>query len=146
MKWPRVPYVGVGCLVFNAGRILLVLGREGLWSPPGGHLDFGESPFEAAVRETREETGVEVSNVEFVAITNDVLEEVDRHYITIWMRAETSDTAITIGDTEEIVEADWFDIADMPQPRFLFFENLIAGRTMPEAPANLPQTIWRARR
>ena len=75
-----------------------------------------------------------------------MLEEVDKHYITIWMRAETGDTAISIGDTREIVEADWFDVADMPLPRFLFFENLIAGRTMPEAPANLPQTIWRRRR
>lgn len=136
-----MPYVGVGCLVFNGDRILLVLGREGLWSPPGGHLDFGESPFAAAVRETREETGVEVSNVEFVAMTNDLLADVDKHYITIWMRAETSAPAITIGDTEEIVEAGWFDVAAMPQPRFAFFENLLAGRTMPEAPANLPDLL-----
>ena len=70
-----------------------------------------------------------------------MLEDVDKHYITIWMRAETTDPAIAIGDTEEIVEADWFDVGDMPQPRFLFFENLLAGRTMPEAPANLPPAI-----
>ncbi len=140
-EWPRVPYVGVGCLVFHDDRILLVLGHRGLWSPPGGHLDFGESPFEAAVRETREETGIDVFDVEFVAITNDVLEDVDRHYVTIWMRGETSDPTLAIEDTDEIVEAAWFELSDLPEPRFAFFDNLLSGRSLPGAPTNLPSGL-----
>jgi mutator protein MutT len=48
-----------------AGRLLLV--RRGhapsadLWSVPGGRIEPGESPAEAAVREVREETGLEVA-------------------------------------------------------------------------------------
>ena len=41
------------------GRILLVLERE-RWSYPGGRLERGEGPEQAAVREAREEVGVEV--------------------------------------------------------------------------------------
>lgn len=143
-EWPRIPYVGVGCLVFHDERILLVCGQRGLWAPPGGHLDFGESPIAAAIRETREETGVDVSTVEFVAITNDVLEDVDKHYITIWMRGEAIDPTVTIEDTEEILQATWFELSDLPEPRFAFFDNLLSGRSLPDTPMNLPQGLLRA--
>lgn len=135
--WPRVPYVGVGCIVMHAGRVLLVREHGGRWSTPGGHLDFGESPADAAVRETLEETGIVVHDVEFVAITNDVMAELDKHYVTIWMRAETSDPAIAVADTAEIQEAGWFDPAALPEPRHAFFDNLLAGRTLPRLPENL---------
>jgi 8-oxo-dGTP diphosphatase len=49
----------------DEGRLLLVRrGRApsaGLWSVPGGRLEAGETPQEAAVREVREETGLEVA-------------------------------------------------------------------------------------
>lgn len=55
---------GAGAIVFSAGRILLVQrGRPpamGLWSIPGGHVEADESPADAAVRETYEETGLVV--------------------------------------------------------------------------------------
>ncbi|MBP9869383.1 NUDIX domain-containing protein [Patescibacteria group bacterium] len=31
------------------------------WLPPGGHVEFGESPYEGAIREVREEAGVDIS-------------------------------------------------------------------------------------
>ncbi len=48
-------------LVIEEGHILLVHHRRiGAWLPPGGHIEPGELPHEAAMRETFEETGVEV--------------------------------------------------------------------------------------
>jgi 8-oxo-dGTP diphosphatase len=137
----RVPLVGVGCIVVHESRILLVRGRRGLWSTPGGHLEFGETLADAAARETFEETGVRVRGVEFVALTNDVLHETGRHYITIWMRGETESSAITIDDPEEIVEAYWFETSAVPGPRHRFFDNLLAGKAMPGAPHNLPPLV-----
>jgi 8-oxo-dGTP diphosphatase len=137
----RVPLVGVGCIVVYESRILLVRGRRGLWSTPGGHLDFGETPADAATRETLEETGVRVRDVEFVALTNDVLPEVGRHYVTIWMRGETDSSAIVVNDPQEIVEANWFDTSAVPGPRHLFFDNLLEGSAMPCAPHNLPPLV-----
>ena len=47
--------------VVNDGAVLLhEHERLGLWLPPGGHVDRDELPHEAAIRETREETGLEV--------------------------------------------------------------------------------------
>jgi ADP-ribose pyrophosphatase YjhB (NUDIX family) len=135
------PRVGVGCIVVRSGRILLVRTRSGFWSTPGGHLDFGETPAECAVRETEEETGVRVADVGFVAITNDVFEDRGAHYVTIWMRGEALDDDVLIGDTAEIAEAGWFDPASLPSPRHLYFENLVAGRCVPPDPANLPAFV-----
>ena len=60
---PR-PVVAVGVLVRRGDEILLVQRgkppHRGSWSIPGGHLRFGETITEAAVREVREECGIEI--------------------------------------------------------------------------------------
>jgi ADP-ribose pyrophosphatase YjhB (NUDIX family) len=49
----------VATFVVHRGRVLLLYHRKlGLWLPPGGHVEPGELPDEAAVREVLEETGV----------------------------------------------------------------------------------------
>jgi len=48
-----------GGLVVEAGQILLISTRSGRrWQLPKGHIEVGETPEQAAVREIREETGV----------------------------------------------------------------------------------------
>ena len=60
---PRIP-LGAGALIRDAeGRVLLIhqtYQRPPLWLPPGGWVDRGETPREAARREVREELGVGV--------------------------------------------------------------------------------------
>ena len=129
------PYVGVGCIVLRGGNLLLVRDRRGnqpgTWSTPGGHLDPGETPAACAARETFEETGVRIANVEFVAVTNDIFESSGRHYVTIWMRGEPDDSEAMVLDSEEIAEVGWFPPPDLPQPLFLSLVNLLAGRSLP---------------
>jgi ADP-ribose pyrophosphatase YjhB (NUDIX family) len=58
----RHPRVGVGVIVWRGDHLLLIRrGKEpalGQWSLPGGSQELGETLFEAAAREVREETGV----------------------------------------------------------------------------------------
>ena len=56
--------IAAGVLVEHEGKVLLVRRRmnprQGMWTLPAGFVDFDEDPAEAAVRECREETGLEV--------------------------------------------------------------------------------------
>jgi 8-oxo-dGTP diphosphatase len=68
---PARPFLGASVAVFRDGRVMLAArGRapmEGLYSLPGGGVEPGETHAEAALRELREETGVEAELIGFVA-------------------------------------------------------------------------------
>ena len=54
-----VHVTGSGIVVGPRGVVLLEHKRLGIWLQPGGHIDPGETPWEAALRECREETGLD---------------------------------------------------------------------------------------
>lgn len=65
---------------------------KGKWAFPGGHLEHGESFTDCAERETLEETGLEVKGLKVINVTNDVFEEADKHYITLFVLCEMIDS------------------------------------------------------
>jgi ADP-ribose pyrophosphatase YjhB (NUDIX family) len=63
------PKVDVRAAIIVSERILLVRERaDGGWTLPGGWADPGESPSEAAARETREESGLDVRTTKLIAL------------------------------------------------------------------------------
>ena len=87
-EFPVAPLVGVGAVVVEEGRVLLVRrGTEplkGQWSLPGGLLELGESLTGGVVREVREETGLMVEPVELVELLDRIHREGERvryHYV-----------------------------------------------------------------
>ena len=56
-----VHVTGSGIVVGPRGVVLLRHKRLGIWLQPGGHIDPGETPWDAALRESAEETGLDVS-------------------------------------------------------------------------------------
>jgi hypothetical protein len=81
------------------------------------------------------------TNVEFVAITNDVLADAGRHYLTVWMRGDADSAPARIGDAAEINQLGWFAPGNLPRPLHIYFQNLLEGRCWPRSPANMPFTI-----
>lgn len=56
---------GAGIVLFNSEHqrvLLLRRQKDGLWSVPGGKVNEGEYPWDAAIRETYEETGFRISS------------------------------------------------------------------------------------
>ena len=128
------PQVGAAIIIAQDDKVLLMKRKgphgQGTWSTPGGHLDFGETLEGCAAREAKEEVGVDVVDIRFRAVTNDVFEETGKHYITIWMEGKTVDEPF-IAAEREVEEIGWFAWDSLPEPLFLTLENLVKGNSYP---------------
>lgn len=124
----RVPRVGVGVFIFRDGKFLMGRRRgahgEGTWSIPGGHLEFNETPEETAIREVKEETGCDIKNVSFGAVTNDIFTDEQRHYVTLWMTSNLANGEPVITEPDKFVDQTWIDFDSLPAPLFLPWEQL----------------------
>ena len=87
-EFPQVPLVGVGAVVVDQGRVLLVRrGTEplkGHWTLPGGLDELGEPLLAAVVREVREETGLAVEPLGLIELLDRIHREGERvrfHYV-----------------------------------------------------------------
>jgi 8-oxo-dGTP diphosphatase len=87
-EFPKAPLVGVGAVVVEEGRVLLVRrGNEplkGQWTLPGGMLDVGEPLAQGVAREVREETGLDVEVGELVELLDRIHRDGERvryHYV-----------------------------------------------------------------
>jgi len=129
------PAIGVGIIITKGDQVLLLKRKhvhgDGSWSTPGGHLEFGESPEECAIREAKEETGVSVTDLKFRAITNDVFEREGMHYITIWMEGRYLSGEPVVNAPYEMAEVGWFAWDALPETLFLPLQNLLDGRCYP---------------
>ena len=76
-EFPNHPRVGVGGVVVNNGRVLLVRrGQQplkGKWSLPGGLVEVGENLTQALRRELKEETGLEVEPLQVIGVFERIL-------------------------------------------------------------------------
>jgi 8-oxo-dGTP diphosphatase len=122
-EYPETPLVGVGAVVVDAGRVLLVRrGTEplkGEWSLPGGLLEVGEPLTAGIIREVREETGLIVEPIELIELL-DRIHRVDGrvryHYVIAdYLCRVTGGELLAASDADAVrwVErADWLERAD----------------------------------
>lgn len=123
--------VGVGAFVFRQGKFLVLKRQgshgEGSWSLPGGHLEFGESPEETSAREVKEETGMNIKNTRFAAVTNDQFDIEGKHYVTWWTMSDWESGEPKNCEPEKCTDQRWVDFDSIPTPRFLTWEQLLGS-------------------
>lgn len=98
-SYPAQPAVGVGVVVWRGDKVLLIkrgqAPRKGEWGLPGGKQELGETIMQAAVREVREETGLDIAPLGIItaidAITRDRQKKIEYHYTVVEVVAESRD-------------------------------------------------------
>lgn len=108
-----------GCVFDKEGRVLLQRrGDSRKWGFPGGAIELGETPEMAAIREVREETGLDVKVTDFIGIYTDSDMEYPNgdkaHSICIFYEAETVGGQLKC-DEVETVELKYFGLDEMPE-------------------------------
>ena len=121
-KYPRV---GVGVLIMNGdGEVLLGLRQgshgAGEWSFPGGHLEFGETVKDTAVREAKEECNLDISDLELISIADEMryLQSDGKHYLNVGFLAKSNSGEVKLNEPDKWVEWHWFSLNDLPAPLF----------------------------
>ena len=127
----EVKHIGAGCgvMIFNKKNELLLglrsenpetadseLHEEGTWTLPGGTIEYGESFEEAEKREVKEETGLDVKDLEVFCVQTDKNEYA--HYISVGMLAKSFDGIPIVMEPDVITKWQWFDIDCIPDKIF----------------------------
>jgi ADP-ribose pyrophosphatase YjhB (NUDIX family) len=113
-EYPNRPLVGVGAIIVEGNRILLVKRasdpNKGLWSIPGGLVRIGEGLKEAVRREVREETGLEIEVGDLAFVSEEIFraDGVRYHYILIDFFAKVVGGKLKAGS--DAMDVAWFDI------------------------------------
>jgi ADP-ribose pyrophosphatase YjhB (NUDIX family) len=119
-EFPELPLVGVGAVVVEGSRVLLVKRAhpplQAQWSIPGGVLEVGELVREAAVREAREETGLIVEPGDLLGVYDRVLRDeeqrVQYHYVLIDFLCRRVGGELRAAD--DAAEVRWFTRDELP--------------------------------
>ncbi|MEM0453261.1 MAG: NUDIX hydrolase [Sulfolobales archaeon] len=117
-EYPRYAIVAVGAVLIRDNKILLVKrgyppGKD-KWSIPGGVVEAGEEIYSAAIRELKEETGIEANPLGIVWICNNVVRDgagrVQYHYVIldVLFDPNTIDGSLRAGG--DVVDAAWVPV------------------------------------
>lgn len=106
------PEIAVGAVAVHDEKILLIRrGRgpaAGEWSVPGGRVEFGESVYEAVIRELAEETGLEATCGELVGWVERISDE--HHFVIMDFAVHITDSSARPVAGDDAAEAEWVDL------------------------------------
>lgn len=120
--YPSAPLVGVGVVVLNDAREILLVQRghepgKGLWSLPGGMVQLGERVRDAAVREVYEECNLNVEPEDVMSVVDLILKDPDGkvkyHYVLIDYFARYIGGDLT--PQSDVSDANWFSQTELEQ-------------------------------
>ena len=121
---PGVDYIGVGCgaLIINENNETLLVKRGfnsknqvGVWSKPGGAVEFEEKVEDAVIREIKEELGVDIELIKFLGFTNHIIKSENQHWTSFNYLAKIVKGEPQILEPDKIEEIKWFSFDDLPE-------------------------------
>ncbi len=113
----RAPSPTVDALIHDPDRGIVLVRRKNPplgWALPGGFVDYGESVENAAIREAREETGLNVELERLLGVYSDPARDPRQHTIsTVFVAVARDPEAVTGGD--DAAEAVFFPLGALPE-------------------------------
>jgi 8-oxo-dGTP diphosphatase len=126
---PITPLLTVDIVILYRGKLVLIKRKnppyQGLFALPGGFVDIGETVEEAAVREAREETGLEVNLIKLLGVYSEPSRDPRGHTVSICYLAEGSGTLKAGSDAKDTM---LFNLDQIP--RLAFDHNKIIENAM----------------
>ena len=98
----------------------------GEYASPGGHLEYLEAFADCAVREVREETGLEIGPIRFLRVLN-VHAYAPKHYVDLAFAADWVGGEPVVCEPDKIDRWDWYDLAYLPSPLFATLPTALAA-------------------
>lgn len=120
------PGVGVGVYVIDeTGQLILLQKRRknpgiGLWATAGGALEWGETIETCAKREVKEETNLDVENIELLTVVNDFFPKEGIHNIGVLVRACVVGGHLVLKEPSKSFGWQWFQRGALPDYDELF--------------------------
>ena len=118
------PRIGIGVIILNPAGQVLIGKREGshapYWSIPGGYLEPGETFETAAIREVKEETGLDIVNPVVVGVSNNLetFGQEGLHVISVCLLAKEFSGTLTLMEPSKCSGWVWCDASNLPEPHF----------------------------
>ena len=140
------PKIGVGVMVKNHNNEFLLSQRlsntgyagAGKWCFPGGHVEFGESLFAAAIREVKEETNIDLNKENLTlydSFSQECYTEKRLHYFTFYVIALAEHKAaaeLCNMEPEKHSDWSWFNQHNMPDDIWFPTDFVIEGKEIPK--------------
>jgi len=117
--YPLRPILAVSAAIFRDGKVLVVRRARkpalSLYTLPGGAVEIGETLSEAATREVREETALDIEPVGLAGqrdvIVRDAQNRVERHFVILCFAARWRAGELVLN--EELDDARWLEPAEL---------------------------------
>lgn len=125
---PKTPLLSADCVAFDrAGRLLLIKRKnppfKGQYALPGGFVEIGETVEDAALRELREETGIDGKIIKLIGVYSDPKRDPRAHTVSTAFLVRPKTTRLAGGD--DAASAEW--VKDWRALKLAFDHGRIVG-------------------